>query len=84
MFEEPVEIEVPKWKSWMIWCIDGLPGTLVMTTITLWALFGDDIRLIGTYKDDDFGDDAFGHLTIICLVAFSLELGRYRAQYQSL
>lgn len=42
-----------------------------MAIVTLYALFGDDIRILSVNKD---GDDAFFVLTIICMVCFSLEI----------
>ena len=38
-----------------------------MTIVTIWALFGDDIRLLATEKP---ADDAFVILTTICLFGF--------------
>ena len=42
-----------------------------MSVVTLWALFGDDIRVLGAGKS---GDSAFYVLTIICFSIFSVEI----------
>lgn len=42
-----------------------------MTIITIYALFGDDIRVLSTDKD---GDPYFWGLNIFCMVAFTLEI----------
>lgn len=42
-----------------------------MTLITLYALFGDDIRVLTTDKD---GDSSFWVCNIIAMIAFSIEL----------
>ena len=43
----------------------------VMTIITLYALFGDDIRVLST---DKYGDPSFWILNIVALVAFTAEI----------
>ena len=42
-----------------------------MTIITLYALFGDDVRVLTTDKN---GDPTYWTLNIIALIAFSLEI----------
>jgi len=42
-----------------------------MTLITLYALFGDDIRVLTVEKD---GDPGFWIMNIVCLCAFSIEI----------
>ena len=42
-----------------------------MTLLTIYALFGDDIRVMATTKSADTGFDA---MTILCLVVFSIEI----------
>ena len=42
-----------------------------MTVITLYALFGDDVRVLVTDKN---GDTTFWTLNIIALIAFSIEI----------
>ena len=44
---------------------------IVMAVITIYALFGDDMRQLVTDKD---GDDFFYTLTFIALVAFVIEI----------
>jgi len=43
----------------------------MMAIVTIYALFGDDVRILSVNKD---GDDAFFVLTIICMVCFSIEI----------
>jgi len=71
VFDTLDEIDEPGWKKTAVHLIDGTYGSTFMTIITIWALFGDDVRLMATYKEDD---DIFLVLTIICLIAFSSEL----------
>jgi len=42
-----------------------------MTTITIYALFGDDIRVLSTDKD---GDPVFWGINIFAMIMFSLEV----------
>lgn len=42
-----------------------------MTVLTVYALFGDDIRVLATDKN---GDDIFYGLSLVCLIFFTLEL----------
>lgn len=42
-----------------------------MTIITVYALFGDDIRIVAT---DANGDPYFWVLAIVCFVAFTVEI----------
>ena len=51
--------------------IDGKLVTLVMTSVTLWALFGDDIRV---YATDKPADVYFEVSFVVSLVLFVLEL----------
>jgi len=55
-------------KSFMLWFTDGMEGTIFMTIITVWALFGDDVRLVATYKE---ADDLFTVLTIVTFASSS-------------
>ena len=45
--------------------------TTVMTIVTLFALFGDDIKLAFYTKEVD---DTFDDITFACLVLFTLEI----------
>lgn len=51
--------------------IDWNPVTITMSIVTLYALFGDDIKTLGFPKSDD---DIFSSLVVVCLILFSLEL----------
>ena len=51
--------------------LDHIVTTIVMTLITLYALFGDDLRVLIT---DSSGDSIFWVLNIICMVLFFLEI----------
>ena len=51
--------------------LDGAVFSSLMTIITLYALFGDDIRVLVTDID---GDPTFWVLNIIALWAFSFEI----------
>lgn len=65
------ETFTPAWQRNIIQALEGTAGTLFMALITIWALFGDDIRLVGFYEEDDH---VFVVLVYICLVLFILEL----------
>lgn len=45
--------------------------TIIMTVITLYALFGDDIRILVTGKK---GDEVFWIFNILAMVAFMVEI----------
>ena len=51
--------------------IDGKAVTILMTVVTLWALFGDDIRLVALPKSVDEG---FYISYTVCLAFFAWEL----------
>ena len=51
--------------------IDGKYVTLVMACVTIWVLFGDDIRLVTTRKESDEG---FFVSFLICFILFVLEI----------
>ena len=51
--------------------IDGKIVTIGMACITIWALFGDDLRLVATTKE---ADDAFYITFFICFLLFLIEL----------
>lgn len=71
LFDDLSREETPVWKQKLTYTIDGPAGSLFFTVVTIWALIGDDIRLICTYKEDD---DIFVGFTIFCLVCFCIEL----------
>jgi hypothetical protein len=64
-------IETQTWKEKVVLLIDHNISTIVMTIITIYALFGDDIRMLAFEKKDD---DVFYSLSVISLFAFLLEL----------
>lgn len=51
--------------------IDGKYATLVMACVTIWVLFGDDIRLVTTRKESDEG---FFISFLICFILFVIEI----------
>jgi len=51
--------------------LDGAVFSTLMTIITLYALFGDDVRVLVTDID---GDPTFWVMNIIALWAFSVEI----------
>lgn len=51
--------------------MDNEITSVVMTIITLYALFGDDVRVLVTNKD---GDSTFWIMNIIALCLFSVEI----------
>ncbi|CAD8085296.1 unnamed protein product [Paramecium primaurelia] len=51
--------------------IDGWGFSLLMGFVTIYALFGDDIRILSVNKD---GDDIFFILTTICIACFTVEI----------
>ena len=51
--------------------LDSHLTTLFMTMLTIYALFGQDIKILGFPKSYD---NAFNSLTIICLLFYSLEI----------
>mmetsp|Transcript_31759 Transcript_31759/g.38366 ORF Transcript_31759/g.38366 Transcript_31759/m.38366 type:complete len:784 (-) Transcript_31759:812-3163(-) len=69
LFDEAKTVET--WRTVTAGFLDGIACTTFMTIVTIWALFGDDLRLIVT---DYEADDTFTAITIFCLVCFSIEL----------
>ncbi|CAD8094231.1 unnamed protein product [Paramecium sonneborni] len=51
--------------------IDGWGFSLLMAFVTIYALFGDDIRILSVNKD---GDDIFFILTTVCIICFTVEI----------
>jgi len=51
--------------------INNWPVVTVMTVITVYALFADDLRLLLTTKP---ADDVFYTITLIALISFLVEL----------
>ncbi|OMJ79003.1 hypothetical protein SteCoe_21086 [Stentor coeruleus] len=61
----------PKWKTRLFHIIDHWLFTAWMTLLTIYALFGDDVRVAAFSKD---ADDGFNTITTICLFFFTLEI----------
>jgi hypothetical protein len=51
--------------------VDGRMVTIAMGSVTVWALFGDDIRLVATSKE---ADEAFYITFLISFLLFLIEL----------
>lgn len=51
--------------------MESIPFSILMAIVTLYALFGDDIRILTVTKK---GDDGFFVMTIICMICFTLEI----------
>lgn len=51
--------------------VDSVYFSIIMALVTIYALFGDDIRILTVNKD---GDDAFFAITIFCIFCFTLEI----------
>lgn len=58
-------------KSRIIALLNSQLYSVFITTLTIYALFGDDIRLSATSKSSD---SIFFSLTIVCIVIFSAEI----------
>ena len=72
VFDAPaLEDSRPQWKVIGAELIDQTYIATLMTLVTIWALFGDDIRLCATNQNADGG---FLVMTYICLVLFFIEL----------
>ena len=61
----------PAWKTAILNIIDGTKGTIFLLIVTVWALFGDDIRLIAFAEPDD---GIFLILVYLCMAIFTLEM----------
>mmetsp|Transcript_33782 Transcript_33782/g.40808 ORF Transcript_33782/g.40808 Transcript_33782/m.40808 type:complete len:903 (+) Transcript_33782:122-2830(+) len=71
LFDVNEKVLKPQWKEFLLNAVESPAVSIFMTIVTLWALFGDDLRLIVTHKADD---EVFEGITIFMLVVFSLEL----------
>ena len=61
----------PMYKRKIAALIDGTRITLFMTAVTLWTLFGDDIRLVAFTQEDD---RIFVYIVYACFFLFALEM----------
>ena len=52
--------------------LDHVASQTFMTLVTTWALFGDDMRLLVPYVNND---DHFTVISILCLITFVVEIG---------
>jgi hypothetical protein len=64
--------EIAQWKQRLEAYMDGVACSTFIFLVTLWALFGDDLRLVCTPKE---ADEYFVIAAILCLIVFSIELG---------
>jgi len=62
---------VPKYISIPRWIVDSRVFVVTTTLLTVYALIGDDVRLMATDKPDD---NIFTAITIICMVVFTVEI----------
>lgn len=70
--DDQLDIEnAPLWKIYLIRLLDHIYWTFWMTTLTIYALFGDDIRMILFSKD---ADNYFYFTSVVCLIFFAAEL----------
>ncbi|CAD8132326.1 unnamed protein product [Paramecium pentaurelia] len=63
--------QIPAYQKWISQLIEGWTFSIIMAIVTLYALFGDDIRILSVGKTED---DIFFILTIISMSFFSLEI----------
>lgn len=68
---KPKAAKKPAWKKRIEEVLDSIYWTIFFTTLTVYALFSDDLKMIFTTKD---ADGIFSILTIIVLILFALEL----------
>jgi membrane-bound ClpP family serine protease len=61
----------PPWKDKLDKFLNVWQVTLFMTTLTVYALFADDVRLIAFEKPSD---DVFNNISFVSLIFFFLEL----------
>jgi hypothetical protein len=66
-----VEKITPQWKMVTIKILDHWSFTVWMTSLTVYALFGDDLRLLATPKS---ADEIFYGISVVCLAFFAAEV----------
>lgn len=69
--EIELKIVVPEWKKKTRKCLDHYVTVIVMTLITVYALFFDDIRVLAFSKS---ADDVFYGFTLFGMIAFTVEI----------
>ena len=72
-FHEEIEekAKLPEWKLKSRKCLDNNVTVILMTLITIYALFFDDIRVIAFSKNSD---DIFYGCTLFGMIAFTIEI----------
>jgi hypothetical protein len=68
----PIDEERITLKNRVEHFIDSNTVTIFMTVVTIYALFGDDVRMLAFSKD---ADTTFFAVSTFALVCFALELG---------
>jgi hypothetical protein len=76
----PLVSTQPAWKDRVVAALQHPVATLLSVLVTLWALLGDDIRIL-TVKAPN--DRFFLPATIICICYFTLETGASRNFHHS-
>jgi len=72
VFNNVEKTERAQWKQRLEAHMDGVACSTFVFLVTLWALFGDDLRLVCTPKE---ADEYFVIAAIVSLFVFSIELG---------
>eukprot|EP00357_Protocruzia_adherens_P001022 CAMPEP_0114995004 /NCGR_PEP_ID=MMETSP0216-20121206/13473_1 /TAXON_ID=223996 /ORGANISM="Protocruzia adherens, Strain Boccale" /LENGTH=951 /DNA_ID=CAMNT_0002358967 /DNA_START=34 /DNA_END=2889 /DNA_ORIENTATION=- len=63
--------DIPVWKQRVQHILENTAFSAWMTILTVYALFGDDLRLLATEKA---ADDIFYSISCVCLFFFTLEI----------
>eukprot|EP00241_Pyramimonas_parkeae_P000821 CAMPEP_0114273940 /NCGR_PEP_ID=MMETSP0058-20121206/29452_1 /TAXON_ID=36894 /ORGANISM="Pyramimonas parkeae, CCMP726" /LENGTH=978 /DNA_ID=CAMNT_0001393603 /DNA_START=127 /DNA_END=3064 /DNA_ORIENTATION=+ len=70
IFGEEVDTRPQFLRDLELW-LDKPTCTAFMAVVTIWALFGDDVRLLTPYVNED---EAYTVIAILCLIFFSIEI----------
>ena len=65
------KVSLPQQRSWMLVVLESKVFTWIMTLLTVYALFGDDFRLLIFKKDVD---NLFNSATVCSMLAFITEI----------
>ena len=68
---ESIPIKTQKWRKFLLSILDNKYYTVYMAILTVYALFGDDVKTVAFQKS---ADNVFYGITIFCLFFFTLEL----------
>ena len=68
---DPSNTKMARFKAFLTKILENKYYTIFMTIITIYALFGDDIRLVGFSKS---ADDYFFSVTAACFFFFAAEV----------